>query len=237
MSMEKRTRCFSDCRPVRCPAASRHLVPLLPVLLFLLVHPASCLPDERGGGAGSGVFEQDFHGARWGASRSSLLTTGAASGCLRGEVFRERSSVPPDELPYIRETGPLYFMQAARFSSVSSRLRVRGAGEIVTDYFFLDDRLFLVRQIWKGDFSFQDLSAYIGSSYGGCTKEVSSCDDGTRLVSLRWKGVNTSLELDYSPSRVEGGWICERMELLVKYIPVLREIEAYHDELRKKYGK
>lgn len=177
-----------------------------------------------------GAYDEGVEGIPWGCSLEK------ARARLGKAVERVEAKLRPHDLPYLRELGSLYWLDAGRFS----RLTVtRGEGEATRGllYCFYRDRLFCVqRHHPDGAEEWQRLYDEIRKGYGADEKSVSRGPEGL-YVTRTWKAAKVHVDLDYTSRKAKArtGYVFEGIVLLVKHRPVLDEISALHRSLRQKY--
>jgi len=199
---------------------------LLGLGLMMVLHAQSALVH-----AASGPYDKAFYGARW------LTSVAKIRPFVRGRLVEEKKTLSPWDLPHVRELGHLYFLEDREFSKLESSVPGRRTGETVTEYFFFRKQLAMVRVLFKEeDTSFQTLIESIQADYGQARKETSENPEEVFVQHL-WENEKLKIVVSYNPRRVERGFTCENLTMLLINRGYIAQVTAYHDTLREKYGK
>lgn len=178
----------------------------------------------------AGTYDKAYFGAKW------LASTGEVRKVVRGGIDVDKSKLSPWDVPHVRSLGHLYFLEDKDFSKLTGILKIKGGGDICSEYYFFRDELSIVKIFYNyEDASFQGLLTSLETDYGKPVKDASKGVDGT-YVQHTFDLPGLIIEVSYHPYKVANGYACKDLVCRMVNKKYMSKIEKWHDKLREKYA-
>lgn len=178
----------------------------------------------------AGTYDKAYFGAKWLASTANVRKV------VRGDIHEDKSKLSPWDVPHVRSLGHLYFLEAKDFAKLTGILKIKGGGDIRSEYYFFRDQLSIVKIFYNyEDASFQGLLTSLETDYGKPVKDASKGVDGT-YVQHTFDLPELIIEVSYHPYKVENGYACKDLVCRMVNKKYIAKIEKWHDKLREKYA-
>ena len=178
----------------------------------------------------SGTYDEAYFGAKWLSSMASVRKV------IRGKIDIDKSKLSPWDMPHVRSLGHLYFLESKDFGKITGIQKIKGGGDIRSEYYFFRNELSIVKIFYNyEEASFQGLLTSLETDYGKAVKDASKGVHGTYVQHV-FDLPSLVIEVSYHPFKVEGGYACNDLVCRMVSKKYVAKVDAWHDKLREKYA-